>query len=130
MKTTFNLEEIKEFIDKTPYYRRKYSNDGDTIDSFIKEFKKIRSHAENHLNSLIKLNELCISEGIRINTDDYNDALAKAKELNDKLTEQSDFIQECITDKQNSCEHELEELGHDSHYTFYRCIKCGKELNY
>ena len=33
-----------------------------------------------------------------------------------------------IEERQNKCHHEWVEFGHDSHYTYYRCSICGKEV--
>lgn len=33
-----------------------------------------------------------------------------------------------IEERQNKCHHEWVEFGHDSHYTYFRCSICGKEV--
>ena len=35
-----------------------------------------------------------------------------------------------LENKEKTCEHEWTETGHDSHYTYRMCLKCGKEERY
>lgn len=37
---------------------------------------------------------------------------------------------DAIVRNQETCEHEWTETGHDSHYTYRMCLKCGKEERY
>lgn len=75
-------------------------------------------------------NDLETLYGINIGSDDcdvYDKATDEIFALRNRLFEYKSFLSEAIEKCQASCEHDWKEIGHDSHYDYYRCTKCGKE---
>lgn len=56
---------------------------------------------------------------------DFGDMLSVLNKEVNNLKKDQDKIIEQITEIQNSCEHDFVYIGHDSHYDYYTCKKCG-----
>ena len=64
---------------------------------------------------------------IKYNADDYESLILYHEGVIELLTDAIKEFEDKIETKQQHCDHEWKEIGHDSHYSYYFCDKCGKE---
>ena len=116
MKTS---DELEEFIKTEPYV---------TLEGY-------RVKVEAWLNG-IKNDKIALESGIKIvgkfgyniSETDSNMMMKKADLYIKTATEYYNKLLHGIEERQNKCHHEWDEIGHDSHYTYFRCSICGKEV--
>ena len=116
MKTS---DELEEFIKTEPYV---------TLEGY-------RAKVEAWLNG-IKNDKIALESGVKmvgkfgynISEIDSNMMMKKADLYIKTATEYYNKLLHGIEERQNKCHHEWVEFGHDSHYTYFRCSICGKEV--
>ena len=112
-------DELEEFIKTEPYV---------TLEGY-------RVKVEAWLNG-IKNDKIALESGVTMverfgynirEIDSY--MMTKKADLYIKTaTEYYNKLLHGIEERQNKCHHEWVEFGHDSHYTYFRCSICGKEV--
>ena len=116
MKT---CDELEEFIKTEPFV---------TLEGY-------RVKVEAWLNG-IKNDKIALETGVKIvgrfgyniSESDSNMMMNKADLYIKTATEYYNKLLHGIEERQNKCHHEWIEIGHDSHYSYYRCSICGKEV--
>ena len=116
MKTS---DELEEFIKTEPFV---------TLEGY-------RIKVEAWLNG-IKNDKIALESGVKIverfgyniSESDSNMMMKKADLYIKTATEYYNKLLHGIEERQNNCHHEWIEIGHDSHYTYFRCSICGKEV--
>ena len=112
-------DELEEFIKTEPYV---------TLEGY-------RTKVEAWLNG-IKNDKIALESGVKmvgrfgynISETDSNMMMKKADLYIKSATEYYNKLLHGIEERQNKCHHEWVEFGHDSHYTYFRCSICGKEV--
>ena len=112
-------DELEEFIKTEPYVA----------------LEGYRVKVEAWLNG-IKNDKIALESGVKMmerfgyNIRDIDSYMMKKKaDLYIKTaTEYYNKLLHGIEERQNKCHHEWVEVGHDSHYTYFRCSICGKEV--
>ena len=112
-------DELEEFIKTEPYVA----------------LEGYRVKVEAWLNG-IKNDKIALESGVKMvgrfgyNIRDIDSYMMKKKaDLYIKTaTEYYNKLLHGIEERQNKCHHEWVEFGHDSHYTYFRCSICGKEV--
>ena len=112
----------------------------DELEEFIKTepfvaLEGYRVKVEAWLNG-IKNDKIALESGVKMvgrfgyNIRDIDSYMMKKKaDLYIKTaTEYYNKLLHGIEERQNKCHHEWVEFGHDSHYTYFRCSICGKEV--
>lgn len=96
-------------------------------DSLYKEIKEIR----NNISILKQSKELCDKHNISEKQISGILYLINVLELinDDNANIYKDLLNE-IEYQQSICKHDLKYIGHDSHYDYYKCSKCGYEHKY
>ena len=64
---------------------------------------------------------------IRYNEEDYKNAKNDVNLLEEKYMSKLDLLKSMLKERQEKCNHEMNEIAHDSHKRLYRCSLCGKE---
>ena len=116
MKTS---DELEEFIKTEPFV---------TLEGY-------RVKVEAWLNG-IKNDKIALESGVKmvgrfgynISEIDSYMMMKKADLYIKTATEYYNKLLHGIEERQNKCHHEWVEFGHDSHYTYFRCSICGKEV--
>ena len=112
-------DELEEFIKTEPYV---------TLEGY-------RAKVEAWLNG-IKNDKIALESGVKMvgrfgynirEIDSYM-MMKKADLYIKTATEYYNKLLHGIEERQNKCHHEWVEFGHDSHYTYFRCSICGKEV--
>ena len=114
-----SYDELEEFIKTEPFV---------TLEGY-------RVKVEAWLNG-IKDDKIALESGIKvvgqfgydISNSDSNMMMEKADLYIKTATEYYNKLLNGIEERQNKCHHEWVEFGHDSHYTYFRCSICGKEV--
>ena len=139
------LEEFK-YIERLYYVKTNCAYDSlvmksdDELNEFIKTepfvtLEGYRTKVEAWLNG-IKNDKIALESGIKIvgkfgyniSETDSNMMMKKADLYIKTATEYYNKLLHGIEERQNKCHHEWVEFGHDSHYTYFRCSICGKEV--
>lgn len=85
------------------------------------EFGRIRANIEDMSHSLEVMEEYMSyadrKKVERIIEGDRRKMMEIGNEMNDVIEE--------VSELRLKCEHDYEEIGHDSHYEYWRCKKCG-----
>ena len=116
MKTS---DELEEFIKTEPFvalegYRVK-------VEAWLNGIKNDKIALESGIKIVGKF-------GYNISETDSNTMMKKADLYIKTATEYYNKLLNGIEERQNKCHHEWDEIGHDSHYTYFRCSICGKEV--
>ena len=112
-------DELEEFIKTEPYV---------TLEGY-------RAKVEAWLNG-IKNDKIALESGVKMvgrfgyNIRDIDSYMMKKKAdlYIETATKYYNKLLHGIEERQNKCHHEWVEFGHDSHYTYFRCSICGKEV--
>ena len=112
----------------------------DELEEFIKTepfvaLEGYRIKVEAWLNG-IKNDKIALESGVKmvgrfgynIRVIDSYMMMTKADLYIKTATEYYNKLLHGIEERQNKCHHEWVEFGHDSHYTYFRCSICGKEV--
>ena len=116
MKTS---DELEEFIKTEPYvalegYRVK-------VEAWLNGIKNDKIVLESGVKMVGRF-------GYNIREIDSYMMMKKADLYIKTATEYYNKLLHGIEERQNKCHHEWVEFGHDSHYTYFRCSICGKEV--
>lgn len=101
------------------------------------EFIKLHEHLTNIDNEMvdIKTQTLKLEEAIstmrlyNISESEIDVLVSMVNKNNNRIGYLNDMKNEFsirLMEMQNTCEHDWEYMGHDSHYDFHKCKKCGK----
>ena len=117
-----------------------YIKTGDELLSFIMDNDYTQNLSEyetrlrkDHQTIVDKLDEIkkaacvLINVGIFVGKDSTEDCVREITLLKDKVEKSLLEFMSILTDKQKSCDHEYRNIGHDSHYDYYMCDKCGSQ---
>ena len=112
-------DELEEFIKTEPFV---------TLEGY-------RVKVEAWLNG-IKNDKIALESGVKmvgrfgynISETDSNMMMKKADLYIKTATEYYNKLLHGIEERQNKCHHEWVEIGHDSHYSYFKCSICGKEV--
>ena len=112
-------DELEEFIKTEPFvalegYRVK-------VEAWLNGIKNDKIALESGIKIVGKF-------GYNISETDSNMMMKKAYLYIKTATEYYNKLLHGIEERQNKCHHEWVEFGHDSHYTYFRCSICGKEV--
>ena len=112
-------DELEEFIKTEPFvalegYRVK-------VEAWLNGIKNDKIALESGIKIVGKF-------GYNISETDSNMMMKKADLYIKTATEYYNKLLHGIEERQNNCHHEWIEIGHDSHYTYFRCSICGKEV--
>lgn len=112
----------------------------DELEEFIKTepfvaLEGYRAKVEAWLNG-IKNDKIALESGVKMvgrfgyNIRDIDSYMMKKKAdlYIETATKYYNKLLHGIEERQNKCHHEWVEFGHDSHYTYFRCSICGKEV--
>ena len=112
----------------------------DELEEFIKTepfvaLEGYRVKVEAWLNG-IKNDKIALESGVKMvgrfgyNIRDIDSYMMKKKAdlYIETATKYYNKLLNGIEERQNKCHHEWDEIGHDSHYTYFRCSICGKEV--
>ena len=147
-----NIEVIYQRLEEFKYIERLYyvktncvydslvMKSDDELDEFIKTesfvtLEGYRVKVEAWLNG-IKNDKIALESGVKMvgrfgynirDIDSYM-MMKKADLYIKTATEYYNKLLHGIEERQNKCHHEWVEFGHDSHYTYFRCSICGKEV--
>ena len=115
-----------------------YIKTGDELLSFIKDNDYTPNLSEyetrlrkDHQTIVDKIDEIkkaalvLTNVGIFVGKDSTEDCVRKIKLSKDKVEKSLLEFMSILADKQKSCVHEYRNLGHDSHYEYHICDKCG-----
>lgn len=112
-------DELEEFIKTEPFV---------TLEGY-------RVKVEAWLNG-IKNDKIALESGVKVlgefgydisESDSYM-MMKKADSYIKTATEYYNKLLNGIEERQNKCHHDWVEIAHDSHYSYYRCSICGKEV--
>ena len=112
-------DELEEFIKTEPFvalegYRVK-------VEAWLNGIKNDKIALESGVKMLWRF-------GYNIRENDSYMMKKKADLYIKTATEYYNKLLHGIEERQNKCHHEWVEFGHDSHYTYFRCSICGKEV--
>ena len=112
-------DELEEFIKTEPFvalegYRVK-------VEAWLNGIKNDKIALESGIKIVGKF-------GYNISETDSNMMMKKADLYIKTATEYYNKLLHGIEERQNKCHHEWDEIRHDSHYTYFRCSICGKEV--
>ena len=112
----------------------------DELEEFIKTepfvaLEGYRAKVEARLNG-IKNDKIALESGVKMvgrfgyNIRDIDSYMMKKKAdlYIETATKYYNKLLNGIEERQNKCHHEWVEFGHDSHYSYFRCSICGKEV--
>ena len=112
-------DELEEFIKTEPYvalegYRVK-------VEAWLNGIKNDKIALESGVKMVGRF-------GYNIREIDSYMMMKKADLYIETATKYYNKLLHGIEERQNKCHHEWVEFGHDSHYTYFRCSICGKEV--
>lgn len=121
-----NDEELRKFISETDYFHSNFNH------NVIKDYiSKVNDGYNNALSERKLIDNAALDfygYDIEIDNDKYREVM---KELNEKVeiySKHKELITKLLEEKQKQCPHDnWHYTGHDSHYDYYVCEKCGKE---
>ena len=147
-----NIEVIYQRLEEFKYIERLYyvktdciydnlvMKTSDELEEFIKTepfvaLEGYRVKVEAWLNG-IKNDKIALESGVKMvgrfgyNIRDIDSYMMKKKAdlYIETATKYYNKLLNGIEERQNKCHHEWVEFGHDSHYTYFRCSICGKEV--
>ena len=119
-----NLSFIKNGDDLVKFV---YNNDHKvTLEKYRNCLLAFLKDVNNDIYYLETANEVFKVTNISFNVSEYVNILDKLNDEKKKLNDAIDEYNIILSKKQDECNHSnLEELNHDSHYTFYYCPDCG-----
>jgi hypothetical protein len=107
-----------------------FINDNDYTPNLSEYETRLR---KDHQTIVDKLDEIkkaacvLINVGIFVGKDSTEDCVREITLLKDKVEKSLLEFMSILSDKQKSCDHEYRNIGHDSHYDYYMCDKCGSQ---
>lgn len=124
MEIITDIVKLKEFIDNTDY--QTHFNDSSIkkyIDDAFIQFKNM----ENTTKELMNAEEAFKKYNIPYDKNVYDNALSDLVEKENDYNNHIKLVYSLLKEKEDKCEHEFSYEGHDSHYDYYVCQKCGKQ---
>lgn len=123
-KYEFNFksdEELVHFIETHDYHKNSYG--ADSIEEYEAAFGKVCDELCHDIAELNKAVNLFGVYGLAV--DGYPDVFKVLEGRMLEFAEHNELVKKLVARKRSRCNHVLEEVGHDSHYTYYACHKCG-----
>ena len=115
-----------------------YIKTGDELLSFIMDndytpnlseyetrLRKDHQTIVDKINEIKKAAHVLINVGIFVGKDSTEDCIREIKLSKDKVEKSLLEFMSILAEKQKSCVHEYRNIGHDSHYDYQICDKCG-----
>ena len=99
-------------------------------DVFNEYFKSLEREMHNILEQITYISGAAAQfsfYGIKYDKTSYENEMDKLHEELNTLRDNASIFAKYLYEKQENCKHEWVDNGHDSHYTYYKCTKCGKE---
>ena len=93
------------------------------IDALLDKWYKI----DDKLKEVDKCVATLKEHGVNVNTRQYKAVVGKYKDDLSSLSLRIAELHRQWKDVCDNCDHEWDEVGHDSHHVFYRCRICGME---
>lgn len=118
-----DADELKKFVESHNYYG---DDSEETIEGYLACLNKTYNELCRDMSNLRRcIGYLLSSWPIEISG--YEDVYSVLHGRQLEYTTHRVLIEKLITEKQEKCNHEFHEDGHNSHYTYYICNKCGLE---
>ena len=90
------------------------------IHSLYQEATDLHKHLMNIENDLRELYHIEVGKK-------FKDAYEEIAEVIKDISFYQDLLNDFLKERRKNCRHDWVEQGHDSHYDYYKCRKCGKE---
>lgn len=118
--------ELENFV-REQFYDKKSEKcfDKPTISEYKAELIKQRDLEGDKLNRLETGISIFEEYGIEFNRAEAEKKIGYLKENYMFADERVMEFERLLAEKQNKCEHDWYNVGHDSHYDFYKCPLCG-----
>ena len=117
-----------------------YIKTGDELSKFIAEndyvsclseyetkLKKDHEYIVDKLEEIRKAAKIIIYFGLLIGKDSFEVRVELIKGIKDRIEKSTMEFMNMLYIKQKSCQHDYKNVGHDSHYDYYMCDKCGSQ---
>jgi cell fate (sporulation/competence/biofilm development) regulator YmcA (YheA/YmcA/DUF963 family) len=117
-----------------------YIKTGDELSKFIADndyvsglseyetkLKKDHEYIVDKLEEIRKAAKLIIDFGLPIGKDAFEIRVELIKGIKDRIEKSTMEFMNMLYIKQKSCQHVYKNVGHDSHYDYYMCDKCGSQ---
>lgn len=126
----YNKGELSEYVSRNSW--NIYSSDKDemTLKEYSEYINTQVGNSEKELKALEDSYKLLDFYDVIVpeNKSRYDYVHSIIKKKIDNWTEYKNLFRKLIEDKRNNCEHKYVYDGHDSHYDYFRCDKCGDRL--
>jgi hypothetical protein len=117
-----------------------YIKTGDELSKFIADndyvsglseyetkLKKDHEYIVDKLEEIRKAAKIILDFGLSIRKDEFKIRVELIKGIKDRIEKSTMEFMNMLYIKQKSCQHDYKNVGHDSHYDYYMCDKCGSQ---
>jgi hypothetical protein len=117
-----------------------YIKTGDELSKFIADndyvsglseydtnLKKDHEYIVDKLEEIRHAAKIIIDFGLPIRKDAFEVRVELIKGIKDRIEKSTMEFMNMLYIKQKSCQHDYKNIGHDSHYDYYMCDKCGSQ---
>lgn len=112
-------EELSKFIADNDYVSG--------LSEYETKLKKDHAYIVNKLEDIRKAAKLIVDFGLPIEKDAFEIRVELIKGIKDRIEKSTMEFMNMLYIKQKSCQHDYKNVGHDSHYDYYMCDKCGRQ---
>ena len=117
--------DIKKGKDLTEFVSNNDWNE--SLEKYLEDLNcELKTHKDIK-NSIMSAAKIFDIHDIEYNGDAYESRLLYHDGVIDLLEDSIEEFKSELKKKQSVCDHEMKEIGHDSHHTYYFCNKCGFE---
>lgn len=124
-----NLDDLHAYVMNTPYQsddRSLYS-----IKDYISDIKEHIHYINTEIDRLIIAKNALRDFAVDYKKESLDESIESLKYELDMYNKYIENVKTFLKDKQTKvCEHQMRNLGHDSHYEYYICDNCGFEERY
>ena len=110
--------EVVEFI---------YSSDGYAIEDEFDALGHKLSEVDEKLKKLDNAKNVFVEFNVSYDDESFNKSYNELMKLRKEVSSKYNRFINHLSKKQDKCEHNFRNIGHDSHYDYYKCDKCNKE---
>lgn len=97
------------------------------LSEYETKLKKDHEYIVDKLEEIRKAAKLIIDFGLPIGKDAFEIRVELIKGIKDRIEKSTMEFMNMLYIKQKSCQHDYKSIGHDSHYDYYMCDKCGSQ---